>query len=250
MNTTQNTLTIALNKPNISTNANIKQTNTNTFEITGTDLTIPATYELNHIEQLNNYKNTITITKLIVTYNHDGLLNDITKNNTIDTYRLLQDIDLHTRFESILHTIIEDIDNYGNIAQIENFPIHEDNSLNIYIDFVIIDKKLGDYLRTCVNGENETFYFAITDTINKATYKVSNEFEAEDIIAELLNKNFANKDVMHLWEDCGIQVLRRLVVTDINNKLKEVEDYYEELTYCFDILRDKEGRFSVRYKGV
>ena len=54
MNTKQNTsLTIALNKPNINTNANIKQTNTNTFEITGTDLTIPATYELNHIEQLN-----------------------------------------------------------------------------------------------------------------------------------------------------------------------------------------------------
>ena len=115
---------------------------------------------------------------------------------------------------------------------------------------MIIDKKLANYLQECYNGENETFYFAITDTFNKATYKVSNEFEAEDIIAELLNKNFANKNVVHLWEDCGIEVLKHLVVTDINNKLKEVEDYYEELTHCFDISRDKEGRFSVRYKEV
>ena len=248
INTTKNTLTIALNKLQLNFNTNVKQIDNCTFELTG-DLTMPATYELNYKEQLNNYKNIIDVTKLIVIYNHDGLLNDVIKNNTINTNRLFSDINLHTRYESILRTNIEDIDEFGYITQTTDFPIHEDNALNIYADFVIIDKTLGDYLRTCIDGENETFYFAITDTFNKVTYKASNEFEAEDIIAELLDKNFANKNVNDLWEDCGIQVLQVLVVTDINNKEQEVEDYFNEATYLFKVSKNEDNFYQVVYQG-
>lgn len=112
---------LKLSELSIGFSAEMKQTCANTFEFTG-DMSIKCECDIEGFWQNLDFK----LKKLVVIYNHDGLLEHVLSKPDLTQLRVMDD--LWQRNPECEIDVEEDRDEYNDIK------LHKDNSINIYAD--------------------------------------------------------------------------------------------------------------------
>lgn len=113
---------------NIGFNSSATLIDNNTYEITGDMSAVVIDVE----DEYDSFKKSVSVTKIKVIYNHDGLFKDTIKpDGEPDALRIFRDTELHANGTATEFNLAECTEGCETIV-----ALHHDNALNIYATFM------------------------------------------------------------------------------------------------------------------